>query len=184
MHRYSSADIQAIYRVIEERRDMRHFLPDPVDPEVLARLLRAANWAPSVGFMQPWRFIRITDPTLRTQIHDLVETERAQTAEVLGERKSEFLRLKVEGILECGELLVAARICPNVLEYCLFSHCSGERGHRTLLQHLRADPLLGLDLRLGEGTGVAVAYPLLVSAVKFLNEMASFESAGVSPKNQ
>jgi len=107
-HRYSPEEIAAVYRVIQERRDMRHFLPDPVDPEVLARLLKAAHFAPSVGFMQPWRFIRITDRALRGQIHALVETERQRTAEQLGERSDDFMRLKVEGILECGEVLVAA----------------------------------------------------------------------------
>lgn len=108
MHNYSPSDIAAIYRVIEQRRDMRHFLPDPIDPALLARLLRAAHWAPSVGFMQPWRFIRITDRPLRQQIHQLVDSERRRTAEALGERQDEFMRLKVEGILECGEVLVAA----------------------------------------------------------------------------
>jgi 5,6-dimethylbenzimidazole synthase len=108
MNNYSPSDIAAIYRVIEQRRDMRHFLPDPIDPALLARLLRAAHWAPSVGFMQPWRFIRITDKPLRQQIHRLVDTERRRTADALGERQDEFMRLKVEGILECGEVLVAA----------------------------------------------------------------------------
>ena len=107
-HRYPDADIDAIYRAIGERRDMRHFRPDPVDPAVLARLLDAAHHAPSVGYMQPWRFLRITDSALRRQIHALVEQERARTAQMLGERSDEFMRLKVEGILECGELLVAA----------------------------------------------------------------------------
>ena len=108
MSRYSDADIQTIYRVIEERRDMRHFLPDSVDPLLLERLLQAAHRAPSVGFMQPWRFIRITDRALRTRIHDMVEDERIRTSELLGDRKNEFMRLKVEGVLECGELMVAA----------------------------------------------------------------------------
>ena len=107
-HRYPDADIEVIYRVIGERRDMRHFRPDPVDPAVLARLLDAAHHAPSVGYMQPWRFLRITDSALRRQIHALVEQERVRTAQMLGERSDEFMRLKVEGILECGELLVAA----------------------------------------------------------------------------
>jgi 5,6-dimethylbenzimidazole synthase len=105
---FTQAQIDAIYRVIRERRDMRHFRSDPVDPAVLVRLLQAAHQAPSVGFMQPWRFIRITDPELRRRIHTLVETERRRTAEALGDRKDEFGRLKVEGIRECGELLVAA----------------------------------------------------------------------------
>ncbi len=104
---FSPEEIAAVYRVIRERRDMRHFLPDPVDPDVLKRLLWAAHQAPSVGFMQPWRFIRITDRTLRGRIHALVEAEIERTAEALGDRSEEFLRLKVEGVRECGELLAA-----------------------------------------------------------------------------
>jgi 5,6-dimethylbenzimidazole synthase len=97
-----------VYRAVELRRDMRHFRPDPVAEEVLERLLQAAHLAPSVGFMQPWRFVRITDRDLRRAVHGLVETERLRTADELGERRAEFLRLKVEGILDCGELLVVA----------------------------------------------------------------------------
>ena len=108
MRRYNDTDIAAIYRVIEQRRDMRHFLPDGLDPALLTRLLRAAHLGPSVGFMQPWRFIRITRQALRQQIHELVDEERRVTARALGEREDEFMRLKVEGVLECGELLVAA----------------------------------------------------------------------------
>lgn len=108
MSEFSESDKAAIYRVIAERRDMRHFLPDPVPPELLARLLQAAHLAPSVGYMQPWRFIRITDPALRKKIHAMVEAERIATAAALAEREDEFMRLKVEGILECGELLVVA----------------------------------------------------------------------------
>lgn len=106
-HAFSPEERHAIYRVMAERRDMRHFLPDPVDPACLVRLLHAAHQAPSVGLMQPWRFVRITDAALRQRIHALVEAERLRTAEALGERSDAFLRLKVEGILECGELLVA-----------------------------------------------------------------------------
>lgn len=108
MNRYSDTDIAAVYRVIRERRDMRHFRPDPIAPELLQRLLQAAHQAPSVGFMQPWRFIRISDRQLRGSIHELVEDERQRTAAALGEREDEFMRLKVEGILDCGEVLVAA----------------------------------------------------------------------------
>jgi len=106
--RFSEAERKAVYRAIAERRDMRHFRPGPVDPVVFARLIEAAHRAPSVGLMQPWRFVRVTDRTLRRQIHALVEAERAATAEALGSRDEEFLRLKVEGVIECGELLVAA----------------------------------------------------------------------------
>jgi 5,6-dimethylbenzimidazole synthase len=112
-HRYSDEEVAAVYRVIAERRDMRHFLPTPVDIETLTRILEAAHHAPSVGLMQPWRFIRITDNNLRKAIHQLVDEERVNTAHAIGEsedteRMSEFLRLKVEGILDCGELLVVA----------------------------------------------------------------------------
>ncbi|MGG5873970.1 5,6-dimethylbenzimidazole synthase [Pseudomonas peli] len=98
----------AVYRAIAERRDMRHFSGGEVAPELLARLLEAAHQAPSVGLMQPWRFIRITRPALREAIYGLVDEERARTAEALGERSDEFMRLKVEGIRDCAELLVVA----------------------------------------------------------------------------
>jgi 5,6-dimethylbenzimidazole synthase len=105
---FSAADIEAIYRVIAMRRDMRHFLPQPVEQAQLERLLAAAHMAPSVGLMQPWRFIRVRDMGLRQNIHALVEAERKKTAAALSEREDEFMKLKVEGIRECGELLVAA----------------------------------------------------------------------------
>ncbi len=107
-NRYSEAEIAAVYRAIYERRDMRHFSPQPIDPEVLSRLLDAAHHAPSVGFMQPWRFVRISCQQLRQQIHNLVEQERIRTAKALGEREDEFMKLKVEGILDCAEVWVAA----------------------------------------------------------------------------
>jgi 5,6-dimethylbenzimidazole synthase len=111
-HSYSELEQAAIYKVIAERRDMRHFLPTPIAPELLTKLLQAAHHAPSVGLMQPWRFIRISDSSLRKQIHRLVDEERANTAQAIGEletttRMAEFLKLKVEGILDCGELLIA-----------------------------------------------------------------------------
>jgi 5,6-dimethylbenzimidazole synthase len=108
MSDFTADEIAAIYRVMAMRRDMRHFLPDPLDEALLLRLLGAAHLAPSVGFMQPWRFIRVRDSGLRAKIHALVEAERINTARALAEREDEFMRLKVEGILECGELLVAA----------------------------------------------------------------------------
>ena len=116
-HRYSEAEIAAVYRVIAERRDMRHFLPTPVAPEILTKILQAAHHAPSVGLMQPWRFIRITSEDTRKSIHQLVDAERVKTAQAIGEventaRMAEFLRLKVEGILDCGELLVVA-LCDD-----------------------------------------------------------------------
>ncbi len=107
-HRYSDEALTAVYRVIAERRDMCHFCGGEIPPETLRRLLRAAHFAPSVGFMQPWRFLRITEPALRRDIHALVREERDRTAEALGERGGEFLKLKVEGVQDCAELLVVA----------------------------------------------------------------------------
>ncbi|MGE8322129.1 MAG: 5,6-dimethylbenzimidazole synthase [Pseudomonas sp.] len=107
-HAFSDTERAAIYRAIGERRDMRHFAGGEVAPELLGRLLAAAHQAPSVGLMQPWRFIRITQRDLRTRIQALVEAERVRTAEALGERTDAFMKLKVEGINDCAELLVAA----------------------------------------------------------------------------
>jgi 5,6-dimethylbenzimidazole synthase len=104
---FTREEIDALYRVMAARRDMRHFSSEPLAPELLERLLAAAHLAPSVGLMQPWRFIRVRDRRLRERIHLLVEEERSRTAAALGEREEEFMRLKVEGILDCGELLVA-----------------------------------------------------------------------------
>jgi 5,6-dimethylbenzimidazole synthase len=105
---FSADERAAVYRAIAERRDMRHFSGGTVAPELLARLLGAAHQAPSVGLMQPWRFIRITDRALRSQIKAQVEQERLRTAEAMGERADDFMRLKVEGIDDCAEVLVAA----------------------------------------------------------------------------
>lgn len=116
-HAYTQAEQTAIYKVIAERRDMRHFLPTPIAPELLTKLLQAAHHAPSVGLMQPWRFIRISDSNVRQAIYTQVNEERTLTAQAIGEyedsaRMAEFMRLKVEGVLECGELLVAT-LCDH-----------------------------------------------------------------------
>lgn len=87
---------------------MRHFSGGVVEEDVLLRLLRAAHHAPSVGFMQPWRFVRVRNRAMRERIHALVEAEREVTAQALGERESEFMRLKVQGVLDAAEVLVLA----------------------------------------------------------------------------
>ncbi|KAF1038551.1 MAG: Nicotinate-nucleotide--dimethylbenzimidazole phosphoribosyltransferase [Herbaspirillum frisingense] len=91
--------------------------------------------------------------------------------------------LLVDGFIVTSALLVAAAVQPAVLDYCVFSHCSDEAGHRRMLDHLGARALMQLDLRLGEGTGGALALPLLRAAVNFLERMATFSSASVSEKN-
>ncbi len=105
---FSAAERAAVYRTIHARRDMRHFAPGAVDETLLQRLLEAAHAAPSVGLMQPWRFLRIRDVALRKTVADLVEAERQATAQTLGTRGDAFLDLKVEGVRDCSELLVAA----------------------------------------------------------------------------
>ncbi len=86
----------------------------------------------------------------------------------------------VDGFIVTSAVLVAARMQPQVLSRCVFAHRSDEAGHAALLDALGAVPLLDLGLRLGEGSGAALAWPLLCSATALLNDMASFESAGVS----
>ncbi len=105
---FSAAEREAVYRAIHERRDMRHFSGGAVPDAVLQRLLGAAHHAPSVGFMQPWRFIRVRDRSLREGIHTLIEQERVLTAQALGEREDEFMKLKVQGVLDAAEVLVVA----------------------------------------------------------------------------
>ena len=85
----------------------------------------------------------------------------------------------VDGFITCAAVLVAVRLAPAVLQRCVFAHRSGERGHGHMLQALQAQPLLDLGLRLGEGSGAALAWPLLESACRVLREMASFQAAGV-----
>ena len=88
--------------------------------------------------------------------------------------------LLIDGFIVGSAALVASRLQPALLDYCVFCHRSAEPGHRAQLQAMQAEPLLDLGLRLGEGTGAALAWPLVQAAVAFLNEMASFESAGVA----
>jgi nicotinate-nucleotide--dimethylbenzimidazole phosphoribosyltransferase len=90
----------------------------------------------------------------------------------------------VDGFIASASVLVAGALQPAVLQRCVFAHRSGERGHALMLAHLRAEPLLDLGLRLGEGSGAALAWPLLQSACAILREMASFESAGVSRQDE
>ena len=98
---------------------------------------------------------------------------------MLAAAKNRMLLL-IDGFIAGAAALIASRLAPHFAEYCIFCHHSVEPGHRAQLDAMHADPLIDLRLRLGEGTGAALAYPLVLAAVNFLNEMASFESAGVS----
>jgi nicotinate-nucleotide--dimethylbenzimidazole phosphoribosyltransferase len=100
---------------------------------------------------------------------------------MLGAAEAKMVLL-IDGFIVTSALLVAHALAPEILDYCVFAHRSNEAGHVVQLARLGVEPLVQLDLRLGEGTGAALAYPLVQAAVNFLNEMASFESAGVAGK--
>ena len=88
----------------------------------------------------------------------------------------------VDGFISGAAILVASKLAPDVLDCCVFAHRSEESGHALMLSQMNAAPLLDLGLRLGEGSGAALAWPLIDSAVRLLAQMASFESAGVSDR--
>lgn len=94
------------------------------------------------------------------------------------------MTILIDGFIVTSALLVAARLQPALLDYCVFAHCSNESGHQRMLAHLGAKPLLQLEMRLGEGTGAALALPLLQAASNFLCQMATFASAQVSEKTE
>lgn len=107
VNHFNAAERSSFYRVLAARRDMRHFKSGAqVDDRVMQRVLHAGHLAPSVGLMQPWRFVRVVDTGLRQRIAELVDCERGATAQALGPRADDFMRLKVEGVRECAELLV------------------------------------------------------------------------------
>jgi len=106
--------------------------------------------------------------------------EIAMMAGAMLQAASERRVVLVDGFIAGASALLAQRLAPAVRDYLVFCHRSAETGHGLLLAHLEARPLLELGLRLGEGTGALLAWPLVQSAAAFLNEMASFESAGVS----
>ncbi len=110
--RFSAEERAVAYRLIHARRDMRHFAGGSVDPLVLRRILEAGHAAPSVGMMQPWRFIRIVDAALRARLVALVEAEKEATAAEMDRRRQAFMRLKVEGMRECAEL-IAVVLAPD-----------------------------------------------------------------------
>lgn len=106
--------------------------------------------------------------------------EVAQICGAMLAAKAQNMIIMVDGFIATAAYSVAHAINPTISESAIFCHTSNETGHQLMLDHLQAEPLVNLGMRLGEGTGCAVAYPLIKSAVAFLNEMASFESAGVS----
>jgi|SRR5580704_9237538 5,6-dimethylbenzimidazole synthase len=116
---FSAAERTAVYRALRERRDVRTgFLPQPVDDATLYRLLAAAHLAPSVGFMQPWRFIVVRSERLRTAVHGIFERANTEAAaRYRGEQRELYSRLKLEGLLEAPQHL------------CVLCDEESERGH-------------------------------------------------------
>jgi len=116
--------------------------------------------------------------------HQILQTyggfEVAQICGAMLAAKSHNMVIMVDGFIATSAYLLAHAINPAIAENAIFCHTSNEAGHQLMLDYLQVEPLVNLQMRLGEGTGCAVAYPLIKSAVAFLNEMASFESAGVS----
>ncbi|BAX82279.1 nicotinate-nucleotide--dimethylbenzimidazole phosphoribosyltransferase [Labilibaculum antarcticum] len=94
------------------------------------------------------------------------------------------MTMLIDGFIITSALLAASKINSKVLEYCLFAHKSNEKAHIKMLNHLNAEPILDIGMRLGEGTGAVVCYPIVKSAVQFINEMASFKEAGVSESEE
>ena len=126
------------------------------------------------------------------QYHNLSQPSGARALQVFGGFEMAMLAgaclsagargmlVLVDGFIASAAVLAAVKINSNALAYCVFCHTSSEPGHRLLLDHLQVRGLLNLDLRLGEGSGAALAFPLVKAAARFINSMASFESAGVS----
>lgn len=109
--------------------------------------------------------------------------EIAMMAGALMQAASERRILLIDGFIASSALLAAERLVPGVAQYAVFAHHSVEPGHAHLLKLLNAEPLLNMGMRLGEGSGAALAYPLLQSACAIINEMASFNDAGISGQN-
>ena len=127
--------------------------------------------------------MRHQDATTPLQaLADLGGFEIAMMVGAMLQAASERRVILVDGFIAGAAALAARQMQPHVQHYMVFSHRSAERGHRALLEHLKARPLLDLDLRLGEGSGALLAWPLVQSAARLMNEMASFASAGVSAR--
>jgi len=124
----------------------------------------------------------VASPSPYTILQHFGGFEIAMMTGAFVEAAAQKMIIVVDGFITTAALLLAQLINKQAMDYCIFAHTSHEKGHETMLRYLHAEPLLQLDMRLGEGTGAALAIPLVQSAVLFLNEMASFETAGVSNK--
>ncbi|MEA3195498.1 MAG: nicotinate-nucleotide--dimethylbenzimidazole phosphoribosyltransferase [Betaproteobacteria bacterium] len=126
---------------------------------------------------------RGTPPGARERLQLFGGFEIAMLAGALAEAARQRTVILVDGFIVCAALAIACELEPRLLECCVFCHRSAEPGHDLLLERFGAKPLLDLSMRLGEGSGAALAYPLVRAAAAFLNDMATFESAAVSRKS-
>ncbi len=115
-----------------------------------------------------------------TQLAELGGFEIAHIVGAMLASSKQGVPILVDGFIVSAAALLAEKLAPNIRDYLIFAHQSDEFAHQRILANFNAHPLLKLDLRLGEGTGAALAYPLLQAAMSFYNDMASFESAGVT----
>ena len=130
----------------------------------------------------------LTNNKLDTRLpYEVLQTfggfEIAMIAEGMLEAYEKKCIIMVDGFIATVAFLVAHKLKPTVIQHAIFCHQSDEKGHKLLLDYLHVKPLVNLNMRLGEGTGCAIAYPIIQSSVNFLNQMASFETAGVSNKD-
>ena len=168
---YSEVEKSAIYRVIRERRDVRSgYLPTPLDDATLRRILTAAHHAPSVGFMQPWRFIVVRDLSVRNAAHEIfLRANAAAAAGYSGEQRETYSRLKLEGLREAPQHL------------CVVCDSASERGHRLGRASMPETPFCSVVCAIqnlwlaarAEGVGVGWVSILEPSEVKLLLRIPS-----------
>ena len=140
-----------------------------------------STWRRKVAVIE--RALRINQPDAADPLDVLAKVGGLETAALVGvtlaaaERR---IAVVVDGFIATSAVLLAAQLCPRVRGYLIAAHRSVEVGHRAALESLELEPLVALDLRLGEGSGAALVLPMLDAAVALLGEMATFEEAGVA----
>ncbi len=137
--------------------------------------------ARKIGVIQ--RALEVNRERLSDPLHTLAALGGLEIAGIAGlilGAASLRVPVVVDGFISSAGALVACRMCEKVKDYLFFSHCSAEAGHKKFFEHIGEEPILDLGMRLGEGTGAALAISLIEASLKIYNEMATFDSAGVS----
>ncbi len=191
---FTAEQRQGVYRAIYARRDIRHFRPDPIPDPVLARLVRAAHHGPSVGFMQPWDFILIRDMAVRRQVNELFLRERQAASCFYDEpRRSQYLSMKLEGILEspvnlcvtCDPTRAGVVLGRNsVAETDLYSTCCAVQnlwlaaraegigmGWVSILKLPQLRQILGIPLHVAPVAYLCLGYPVEFSSQPMLERL-------------